>query len=80
MSKKISLQAFISAYGLNKVAKDLGITSQAVYHWDKGTHVPSPIKAYQMIKLSNELLSFDSIYRPYAELAIDTQNSLNEEG
>lgn len=79
-TKKISLQAFIHAYGQNKLARDLGITTQAIYHWEKGTHVPTPIKALQIIKLSNELLSFDSIYRPYAEIAIDAHNTLNEEG
>jgi len=80
MSKKISLEAFIDAYGMTKLAKDLDLTNQALYHWKKGTHVPSPIVAYKIIKISNNLLSFDSIYRPYAELAEDTQKSLNEEG
>jgi len=41
---------------------------------------PTPFLAYKIIKLSNGLVDFNSIYLPFMEVAEDVNNSLNEEG
>jgi DNA-binding XRE family transcriptional regulator len=80
MAKKLQLTNFIDAYGLVKLANDLGITRQAVMHWHVGTHAPTPIIAYKIIQLSNGLVDFNSIYLPFVELASDVNKNLNQEG
>lgn len=75
--RKIQLGAFVEAYGQGRLAEALGISRQAIYHWQLGNNVPNVLLAYRIIKLSNGLVDFNSIYLPYCELAEDTQKNLN---
>lgn len=80
MKGKIELSAFVKAYGQVKLANDLGVTRQAAYLWEKGQNFPTPLLAYKIIKLSNGLVDFNSIYLPFMEVAEDVNKSINEEG
>jgi DNA-binding XRE family transcriptional regulator len=56
---------FVRNYGAEKLAKDLGVTKSAVYHWTRGTAAPSPMTALQMIEFaarSSATLTLDDIY------------------
>ena len=56
---------WIDKMGVTEVAELLGITKPSIYQWRTVSTAPSPIMAYRIIELSNGLLDFNDIYRPY---------------
>jgi DNA-binding XRE family transcriptional regulator len=80
MKGKIELSAFVNAYGQVKLANDLGVSRQAAYLWEKGQNFPTPPLAYKIIKLSNGLVDFNSIYLPFMKRDDESNASINKEG
>jgi len=79
MAKKLDLESFINAYGPIRLANDLEVTRQAVFHWAKGSYVPNSGLAYKIVILSNDTVSFDSIYRPFYD-GLSKEIIQNQEG
>lgn len=54
---------WVQDFGIKKLAKELDITPSAVYHWLRGTVVPRPDKAQEMVALSKKRLTLEQVYQ-----------------
>lgn len=63
----ISFKDFIENFGRSRLCKLLNVTRSAVHQWVTYNQAPRPATAYQLILLSQGTLTWEAIYRPFAE-------------
>lgn len=62
---------FISEFGVEEMARRLGLNPSAIHHWIKGSSSPHPanaIKIQRIAKQSGVSLSLDEIYQHFREV------------
>jgi transcriptional regulator with XRE-family HTH domain len=60
---------FVSRYGAEKLAGELGVDRTAVYHWVRGASMPVSLTAVHLHSLAREggfQISFDDIYENFS--------------
>lgn len=67
MSKELTLPQYIEIKGVPVVAAELGVEAQTVHYWKAFRSAPKPHTAAKLVALTNGLLTFESIYKPYVE-------------
>jgi len=63
--KGISLSEYIEAMGVNKFCDLVKVTKQTAYAWKEKKAMPQPSTAFELIGLSRNILTWESIYSPY---------------
>lgn len=61
---------FVKGFGVEKLARCLGVTSSAIYHWSRGVTLPKQAHARELQRLASELgvtLTMDEIYEQTPE-------------
>lgn len=61
----MTLQQFIDQLGTEKIAKLLRVTTSNVHSWRNLHSTPRPERAWQLIRLSHNALTWGGIYEPY---------------
>lgn len=62
---------FVQGYGVERLAKELGVGPSAVYHWIRGSVSPHPAKAISIQRLAKRagtVLTLDEIYEHFREV------------
>lgn len=62
-----TLQMYIEHKGAAVVARELDIEIMTVLNWKNFKHAPKPHSAARMIELTNGLLTWESIYKPFVD-------------
>lgn len=62
-----TLQMYIEHKGPAKVAEELGLELMTILHWKNFKHAPKPHSAAKLIELTNGLLTWESIYKPFVD-------------
>lgn len=61
----LSLSEYITKIGPQKFSELLGVTEHTAYNWKNKKSIPGASTAWEIIKLSHGLLTWESIYQPY---------------
>lgn len=61
----MDLTQWISAMGNKKVIALLGVSIETIYQWKRADTSPKVMMAHKIIKLSNGLVTWESVYAPY---------------
>lgn len=65
---------YIDKMGIDKLANRIDVTSASVYQWKHLLTAPRPIIAHKIITISNGLLDFNDIYKPYVLRKLEVEN------
>lgn len=60
---------WVGVYGTSRLASDIGVTRQSIYHWLAGRSHPLPDHALRIVALSGGQVPLDAIYRQVKEPA-----------
>lgn len=60
--------SWVGTYTVPRLCSDLGVTSNAVYSWVAGRHIPDPARASAMVELSRGAISMQQIYQHRTEV------------
>lgn len=63
----LTLPEFIALYGARGLSETLDIKLATVRNWIYFNAIPCPQSAYKLIKYSEGLLTWESIYLPFVE-------------
>lgn len=66
----MNLSSFLSETGFEEVATQLNISKQIVWEWSRFGAVPKPENAMKLILLSKGVLTWEDIYKPFAQKAL----------
>lgn len=66
----MKLDEFLSKAGFDEVSAQLNVSRQTVWEWSRYGVVPKPENAMKLIILSNGHLSWEDIYKPFAQKAL----------
>lgn len=80
MKLRFTLTDYIEIKGANAVAEELGVTPTTVFNWKRLDFAPSPLVAGALVRLSNNVLSYDAIYAPYVDKALGRKQAKDETG
>lgn len=67
MIEQKTFKEFIEQVGRPRLAAILGVTRSAVHKWTTHEQAPRPATAYHLIMFSQGTLSWEAIYKPFAE-------------
>jgi DNA-binding transcriptional regulator YdaS (Cro superfamily) len=74
----MQLNNWIEEVGVKKIAHLLDVTPQSVYEWVGLRGAPSSAKAWEIIKLSHGLVTWESIYQPYYSKVEESNGDQNK--
>lgn len=63
----LTLKDFIEKSGRSRLCQVLGVTRSTIHKWTTHEQAPRPATAFQLIMFSQGQLSWESVYRPFAE-------------
>ncbi len=76
----LSLKEYIDHKGVMNVAREVDVEPSTVSHWKALKAVPRPHTAAKLIELNNNLLSWESIYKPFVDHNNESQLIIDFEG
>jgi len=56
------LGSWVHGYGAYRLAHELGVTPDAVYHWVAGRRAPAPGTAWELVRRSGGALRLEDVY------------------
>ena len=74
------LSEFLHETGFDNVAAQLGVSRQVVWEWSRYGAVPKPENAMKLIILSKGLLTWEDVYKPFAQKALHKTSFQVESG
>lgn len=66
MAKEFTLIDFIEVKGVNETARLCGVSTPTVSKWKALENAPRPLYAMRLIEVSAGILTWESIYKPFA--------------
>lgn len=67
MSSNAPLNEFIEKVGRTRLSEILNVTRSTVHKWTTHEQAPRPATAYLLVMYSQGALTWEDIYRPFAE-------------
>lgn len=62
-----TLKEYIEIKGVNQVARECGVEPATVTAWKSFKSSPRPHVAHLLIRTTNDLLTWESIYQPFVD-------------
>lgn len=61
----MQLSDYITQMGLDRISELFNVTTVTARSWRDLESTPAPAKAYEIIKTTHSLVTWDEIYQPY---------------
>jgi len=67
MVEQKTLKDFIENVGRSRLCQILNVTRSTIHKWTTHEQAPRPATAYHLIMFSQGVLSWEAVYKPFAE-------------
>ena len=67
MVEQKTFREFIEQVGRSRLCTILGVTRSTVHKWTTHEQAPRPATAFHLIMFSQGVLSWEAVYKPFAE-------------
>jgi len=61
----MTLNEWITCFGIQKLSKHFGVNTSTIYRWKQGVNLPAPDRLFEIILIAKGALELNEVIRQY---------------